>query len=267
MMALHACRSAASIAAFRAASARPIVVTITGTDLYRDLPSKPETARSLDIADRIVVLQEEAARALEPRWRAKTDVIFQSARPLPTQRKGNGRLDCVAVGHLRDEKDPRTIFRAFAELPAGLALRFRHIGAPLDEALGKAAFDLQSRDNRYRYLGALPHGLTRSALKAAHLLVHPSKMEGGANVVVEAITSGTPVLASRIPGNVGMLGADYSGYFEPGDAPGLARCIVQAAEEPEYLARLRRECAARRPLFIPTAESRAVRRLVASLVA
>ena len=68
-------------------------------------------------------------------------------------------------------------------------------------------------------------------------------MEGGANVIVEAVTAGTPVVASRIPGNVGMLGRDYRGYFEPGDARGLARLLVRALEEPAFLRGLRVQCA------------------------
>jgi glycosyltransferase involved in cell wall biosynthesis len=58
----------------------------------------------------------------------------------------------------------------------------------------------------YRWLGALPHESTRRRIQAAHVLVHSSRMEGGAHVVIEAVTSGTPVLASRIPGNLGLLG-------------------------------------------------------------
>ena len=268
MIALHARRSAASIAAYREGEARhPLAVILTGTDLYKDLPASQEASASLDAADCIVVLQEAAPHLLAPRWRAKSEVIFQSARMLAPQRKARGRLDCVVVGHLREEKDPRTLFRALAQVPAELPVTVRHIGAPLDHALGESAFALQARDSRYRYSGGLPRGLVRAALKSAHVLIHPSVMEGGANVVVEAVTSGTPVLASRVSGNVGMLGRDYGGYFEVGDASGLAARIVQALEEPGYLGRLDAECARRRPLFSPEAEARAIRGLVARLLA
>ena len=98
------------------------------------------------------------------------------------------------------------------------------------------------------------------------MLVHPSVVEGGANVVVEAITSGTPVIASRISGNVGMLGPDYPGYFEPRDAAGLAEALRRALESPQYLRSLRASCRRRRPLFTPAAESRAVHRFVAALL-
>lgn len=268
MIALHARRSAASIERFHQQGAgKRLAVVLTGTDLYKDLPESAEAARSLDLAERIVVLQDDAPRLLRPEWRAKTQVIFQSAVRLASKRKPRDRLDCIMVGHLRDEKDPLTLFGALAEIPAGVPIRVRHIGAALDPKLARAARALARQDPRYRYSGALPRGLTRAAIARAHCLVHPSIVEGGANVIVEAITSGTWVIASRISGNVGMLGADYPGYFEPRDASGLARCLVQALEAPRY----RRELAAasnkRRSLFIPGREARAVRNLVEALLA
>jgi glycosyltransferase involved in cell wall biosynthesis len=171
------------------------------------------------------------------------------------------------VGHLREEKDPRTLFEAMRRIPPELAIRVRHIGAPLDPALGDAARTLAQEDPRYRYVGALPHGLTRAAIQRAHLLIHPSVVEGGANVIVEAVTAGTPVIASRISGNVGMLGRDYPGFFAPRDAKALAKRLVQALEEPGMLACLRSACARRKRLFRPQAEAAAVHRLAADLLA
>jgi len=267
MVALHARRSAESIARFHEArGSRHLAVVLSGTDLYRDLPGSPEARHSLDVAGRIVVLQDEARRALEPRWRRKAQVIFQSTEPIARATKNHRGLLCVAVGHLRDEKDPRTLFAAVEQLPAGLPIRIRHIGEALDPELGAQARALAAREPRYEFLGALPRARTRSAIARANLLVHPSKMEGVANVVVEAVMSATPVLASGIPGNVGMLGRGYPGYFRVGDASDLARHLVQACEDPRYLAAMSRACAGRRPLFAPAAEARAIRALARSLV-
>ncbi len=268
LIALHARRSAPSVAQFRArAPGRRIAVVLTGTDLYKDLPDSQEAARSLELADRIVVLQEDASRLLPETWRAKSQVIFQSARALAPRRKPRDRLDCVVVGHLREEKDPLTLFRALELIPRDAPIGVRHIGAALDPELGKAARALARSDPRYRYSGALPRGLTRAAIARAHCLVHPSVVEGGANVIVEAVTSGTWVLASRISGNVGMLGADYPGYFEPRDASGLAGCLVQALEEPSYRRKLAAAGNKRGPLFIPAREALAMRNLVEALLA
>jgi putative glycosyltransferase (TIGR04348 family) len=268
LIALHARRSAESIARFHAeARGRRMAVVLTGTDLYKDLPGNVEAAASLDMADRIVVLQDDALRLLRAKWRRKAGVIFQSAPILARRAKPRGRLDCVVVGHLREEKDPRTLFDAMERLAPELAIRVRHIGAPLDPALGDLARGLARSDRRYRYAGALPHGLARAAIRSAHLLVHPSVVEGGANVIVEAITAGTPVLASRISGNIGMLGRDYPGFFEPRDAAGLAARLALALEDPRELACLRSACEERKPLFRPRAEASAIAGLAAALVA
>ena len=267
MIALHARHSAPSIARFHEAKgSRHLAVVLTGTDLYRDLPGSAEARHSLDVAGHIVVLQDEARRALHPRWRRKAQVIFQSTEPVASERRNDRGILCVAVGHLRDEKDPGTLFAAVEQLPAGLPIRIRHIGEALDANLGAKAKALAAREPRYEYRGALPRGRTRAAIARANILVHPSKMEGGANVVVEAVTSRTAVIASGIPGNIGMLGRSYPGYFRVGDASGLARRLVQACEDPRYLAALSRACATRRPLFAPAAEARAVRALAKSLL-
>lgn len=121
-------------------------------------------------------------------------------------------------------------------------------------------------DRRFRWNGPLPHGLARSAIRDAHLLVHPSVMEGGANVIVEAITAGTPVVASRVSGNVGMLGRNYPGYFEVGDAQGLARLLASLVRDPAALRALRQACGDRRKLFSPVRERQALRRLVLGLL-
>jgi putative glycosyltransferase (TIGR04348 family) len=268
MIALHARRSAESIARFHERSGgRRMAVVLTGTDLYKDLPESREAAASLDRASRVVVLQDDALRLLAAKWKRKAEVIFQSAPLLARRAKPRGRLDCVVVGHLREEKDPRTLFEALRRIPPELAIRIRHIGAPLDAALGEAARALAQDDPRYRYSGALSHGLTRAAIQRAHVLVHPSVVEGGANVIVEAITAGTPVIASRISGNVGMLGRIYPGLFEPRDAGDLARRLVRALEDPRELPCLRSACERRKRLFRPQAEAASIRALAAALLA
>jgi len=268
MVALHARKSADSVASWRERTpGRGLAVVLTGTDLYRDLPGSREAAASLDAADRIAVLQDDAHGLLAAPWREKADVIFQSAPLLRARSRPRDRLECVVAGHLREEKDPATLFEAMRRLPRTLPIRMRHFGAPNDAALAAGARELQDHDERYRYVGAVPRGLVRSALGASHLLVHPSVVEGGANVVVEAVTCGASVIASRISGNVGMLGPGYPGYFEARDASGLASLLVRAWEEPTFLRRLGAACRERRDLFRPEAEARAVRRLVQGLLA
>jgi putative glycosyltransferase (TIGR04348 family) len=266
-IALHARRSAGSVVRLKSSRpATPVVLVISGTDLYRDLPVSAEARRTLELADRIVVLQEDALVHVPREHLGKCEVIFQSSPRLATARKPRGRLDCVAVGHLREEKDPRTLWAAISLLDPRIPIRVRHIGAALDPALERGAREIMDRDSRYRWSGALPHGLARTAIRRAHLLVHPSTMEGGANVIAEAITAGTPVLASRVSGNIGMLGRNYPGYFAVGDAGGLARLLESCLEDAMALPGLRRACEERRSLFSPARERMAVRQLLRQLV-
>jgi len=266
LIALHARRSHAAIATWRERfPGRPIVVVLTGTDLYRDLPGDAAANESLALADRLVVLQQEGLRALPSPYRRKARLIYQSARGLAPTVKAHTRLNCVMVGHLRKEKDPLTALRAWERLPAAAPISLTHIGAVLDADLGAAVRAFARREPRYRWLGARPHGWTRQAIRRAHLLLIPSLMEGGANVIVEAVTAGTPVLASRMPGNVGMLGRGYAGYFPVGDDWALARLLLRCTGDLTFLRQLDVACRERRPLFDPRREQAALHSLLGEL--
>jgi putative glycosyltransferase (TIGR04348 family) len=268
MIALHARRSAASVAAWRAATPRrPLVLVLTGTDLYRDIDIDPAAASSLAAADRLVVLNQLGAQRLPPALRARCRVVLQSCPERQTLLHTGRHLRALMVGHLRAEKDPQTYFRAARRLAARPDILLDHIGQALDTALGGEATALAQTHPQYRWLGALPHARTRERIQKAHLLVHPSRMEGGAHVVIEAVRSGTPVLASRIDGNVGLLGDDYSGYFPPGDDAALATLLERSRDDADMLPALRQQIAPRAPRFAPAAERAALHAIVAELLA
>ncbi len=251
MIALHARRSANAIAAYaQAYPRRPLIVVLTGTDLYRDIHTDPNARYSLELASALVVLQEAGLNELPQHLRAKAEVIYQSASALEAATPAVISQQCTVsmVGHLREEKDPLTFMRA-VELVQHPHLHFIHIGSATDPLLEQEARALQGRNPRYKWLGNLMHDHTRELLRNSRLTVIASKMEGGANVIAEAVTSGVPVLASDISGNRGMLGNDYSGYFPVGDSRALALMIERAATDTVFHALLQRQCAARAPLF------------------
>ena len=277
MLALHARRSAPSVLTWAHAkapnnsngTAPGLAVVLTGTDLYRDILSDPEAQRSLQLAQRLVLLQERAPDALPAPLRARASVIFQSTPTRQTLHKmpATQGLRAVMVGHLREEKSPETLFEAARLIAAADSIRLDHIGAGLDPALAAQAQATAAACPHYRWLGGLPHETTRKRIQRAHVLVHASRMEGGAHVVMEAVCSGTPVLASRIAGNVGMLGADYAGYFDWGNAHALLALLQRCRSSPAFYALLQSQCAARAPLFSPQAEQAALLALVRGLVA
>ena len=253
LIALHARRSAAALAAFNDAHPdRPALLVLTGTDLYRDIHGDAAAQASLARAHALVVLQPRGLDELPDDVHAKTHVIYQSA---PRLRPARPRmpLDVAMIGHLREEKDPQAFMDA-ARLVGTPGVRLVHIGAALDPALGRRAQETQAATPVYRWLGALPHMATRRRLRHCHAMVIASTMAGGANVIIEAVTSGVPVLASHIAGNAGMLGDDYAGFFPPGDAKALAGLIQRSVLDPRFADRLRRQCAARARLFATAAE-------------
>ncbi|MCX7275127.1 MAG: selenoneine biosynthesis selenosugar synthase SenB [Burkholderiales bacterium] len=264
MIALHARRSADSIARF-AATGAPVAVVLTGTDLYRDIQQDPDAIRSLTLASRLVLLQSEGRSALPADVRERACVIHQSARTLTPRAPRVRHFDLVMVGHVRPEKDPLTALRALGLLdptdPVRQRLRLLHIGGDRDPALYRAMADLAARDGRLRLLGALTHAQARRQIARARALILPSLMEGGANVLIEAVTSGVPVLASRIDGSIGMLGADYPGFFPVGDAAALADLIARLQDDPAFGAQLLARCQARAALFEPARERAAVQAL------
>lgn len=265
MIALHARRSAAAIERF-AAAGRPVAVVLTGTDLYRDIRQDSSAQRSLELADRLVCLQERGPDELPAALHPRTEVIYQSARTLRPGVPRRRTVDLLLIGHLRPEKDPMTAVRALARLDDP-ALRLVHVGDMKDRSCGDAFAAAVVADPRIELRGMLPHADTRQLIRRGRLLLLPSLMEGGANVLIEAVTCGVPVLASRIPGSVGMLGDDYEGYFPVGDDAALAALVARCQADSGFLGRLRAQCAVRAPLFAPERERRAVRALARGLLA
>ena len=267
MIALHARRSADSVAAWRQAHpVRPLALVLTGTDLYRDIATDSAAQTSLQLADRLVVLNQLGLQQLPAALRAKGLVCLQSSSARSRRIKTSRHLRALMVGHLRDEKSPQTFFAAARLLADRNDILLDHIGADLDPALGAEARALAIDNPRYRWLGALPHGATRARIQAAHVLVHASRMEGGAHVVIEAVVSGTPVIASRIAGNIGLLGADYAGYFEWGGAGALASLLQRARDDAAMLPTLQAQCTAREPLFSPAHERQTLHDLLDDLL-
>lgn len=256
LVALHARKSHLSIINFRRHNpSAPIIVALTGTDLYRDLKRNHRAQESLDISTRIVVLQPKAIEELRPSWRKKTRVIYQSVEYTQTSTSAqsnsakrrqsnavaqtNGNFDVCVIGHLRAVKDPFRTAMAARSLPDSSKIRVLQIGGAMTAAMAKRALKEMDTNERYRWLDEQPQSRVRSILSKSSLCVLSSRLEGGANVLSEAIAASVPIIASRVDGNVGILGKDYPGYFEVGDTRQLTRLLTRAENSPGYLAELR----------------------------
>jgi len=154
LIALHARRSHESIVRFKQ-TGKPLIVVLTGTDLYRDLPDSPQAQQSLALADRLIVLQEAALDEL-PAHRGKTRVVYQSADPRLAHQPPKAPFRVAVIAHLRAEKDPMRAAAALEQLP-DRDVEIVQVGEALDSRLGAEAEQMMKRDPRYRWLGSLPH--------------------------------------------------------------------------------------------------------------
>ena len=264
MLALHARRSFASIRAFAERyPSRPLLLTLTGTDLYRDIHEDTDAQQALELAHRLIVLQDRGADELPPHLAAKTRVIYQSAPDIARQPAPPNTFEVLVIGHLRTEKDPFRAALATAYMPEHSQIRVTHLGRALADDMAETAELAQSKLTRWTWAGDVPHSNVLKRLARAHLLIISSVMEGGANVICEALAADVPVLASDIPGNVGMLGADYPGYFPVGDERRLAKLLSMAEHDPDFYADLVSCARQRRGLMRPEQEASRLRQAVA----
>ena len=267
MVALHARKSHRSIARFRKRYPKaPLVVALTGTDLYHDLRTSALARRSLALASRLVVLQPSGLIALPRRFRAKARVIRQSAVcPVRGIRPRPDVFEVCVLAHLRPVKDPLRAARAARRLPVSSRVRILHAGAALDAASAARARAEARANPRYAWLGPLSRARALRLLARCRLLVLTSRLEGGANVVSEALACGVPVLSSRIDGSVGILGAGYPGFFAVGDTDGLAALLWRAETDARFYRRLASRGRSAARLLDPVAEARSWRRLLLEL--
>jgi putative glycosyltransferase (TIGR04348 family) len=268
LVALHARKSHRSIARFRKGHPRaPLVVALTGTDLYHDLRTSALARRSLALASRLVVLQPLGLAELPKPFRVKARVIRQSA-VCPVRRivPRAGVFEVCVLAHVRPVKDPLRAALAARRLPAASRVRILHAGGALDSRSAARARAEARANPRYVWLGALSRGRALRLLARCRLLVLTSRLEGGANVVSEALACGVPVLSSRIDGSVGILGAAYPGYFRVGDAVGLAALLRRAETDARFYRRLVARCRSLARLVDPAAEARSWRRLLREMM-
>lgn len=169
---------------------------------------------------------------------------------------GDGPLEILAVGTLHEVKGQAVLVDACRELTArGVAMRARFVGDGPDRAMLTERIAAAGLDGRVQLLGTRTRAEIADLLAVTDVLVAPSvptrsgKREGIPVVLMEAMASGVPVVASRLSGIPEIVRDGENGrLFPPGDASALADALVELARDSalrDRLGRAARETAVR----------------------
>lgn len=261
---LHAWRNAQAVHDFTTRFPdRPCILALTGTDIYQFIDSAPDiTLSSIRAATHLVGLNDQAKYRLPVDQREKLTIIFQSCQFHNVRPRPQKHFEICVAGHLREEKDPLRPALAVRALPSSSKIKVAHYGKAFNLRWQQQARLETARNRRYQWCGEiLPAQLINSYARAS-LLIQPSYMEGGANTVSEALTAHLPVVASRIAGNVGLLGEDYPGLFEPGNTEELRQLLLRAEKDKRFYRELDESCRSKRHAFSRACETSAWQKLL-----
>ncbi|MCJ2182495.1 glycosyltransferase [Novosphingobium sp. 1949] len=135
----------------------------------------------------------------------------------------------VTPGALIARKGQQLVLQALIHLPdARLALA----GAGEDEARLKAEAQILGVADRVHFLGQVSHDILPTLLCAADVMVLPSASEGLANVWIEALASGTPIVVPDIGGAREVVRSDTAGRIAPRSADAIAEAIRSILDHP-----------------------------------
>ena len=240
LVALNAEKSHHVVAGCRANVRTPVVVALTGTDLYPELSMT--SLASLEMADRIVVHQHKALARLPEPYQSKACIIPFSIPDHPAlvknQKADENNFTVCVVGHLRAVKDPMRTARAARLLPAGSRIRVLHAGAILERRFAKEVEREEAENPRYRWLGLLAKDEACQLIASSDLFALTSLQEGGGCAMNEAAAAQTPIVASHNDASTSLLGEDFPGLFPFGDTAKLSALLLRCESEPAFCCQL-----------------------------
>ncbi|HVZ48426.1 MAG TPA: glycosyltransferase, partial [Gemmatimonadaceae bacterium] len=223
------------LSAALSARARPLVVTLHGSDV--------RLARSGVVGPAMYrfVARRAAAVTAVSSWLANTATAFApgvpvSVAPMPADialfgpGAGTRAPRMLFVGRLNAQKGIRDLVEALPHVH-GVALDV--VGDGPDRAAVEQLAAARGVSGRIRWHGALPQTAVAPLYREAALVAVPSREEGLGLVAVEALLSGTPVVAYRSGGLTDLITHEETGLLvEPGDVDAFGNALVALVSDP-----------------------------------
>lgn len=265
LIAIHAVKSAPSLQQWKQQTNKPCVLVLGGTDIYKDQNTHPKTYKqSLTLADKIIVLESLAFKKVPKKYQQKTNIIPQSATAIKERKtKQTNLFQICIVGHLRETKNPFFTIEQIHE--TDLPLKIIHIGKPLEEDLSPIARNWETKDKRYTWTGNISHQESLQLIEQSNILSHPTLVDSGPSALIESLSLQTPIIASNIDGNRGILGDDYEGVFDLKHPDKFLELIEKSLHNPDFYQKLEEQCKKQSKLFTKAKEKKALKNLLISL--
>lgn len=243
---IHANWSAVGAIAGMAAAvtSTPVVTTLRGTDVKRLRGSLVDRLllRLCLRTNAFVICVSESVRdqvlQLHPH-RARNVLVIPNGvdEGLLSIRRSYDRaqdrpLRIVSVGSLVPGKGMELLLRATRIVRDRDNVRVTIIGDGPERARLNELISASDLAGCVRLPGIIPPAEIAEHLAKADVFVLASHFEGRPNALLEAMASGLPAIASRIPGVIDLLNDGATGLlFEPGDAEALAACLLRLTRD------------------------------------
>ena len=227
---------------------RPVSITLRGTESVhlRSPRLRRRVMAAVSRADRVFSVSDSLRRLLVDHGAppAKIEVIGNGVdlnRFRPIDRgEARARLDLppsarvlVSVGGLVERKGFHRVIDVLPQLLQRVPdLQYLVIGGPGPACdMSAQLHDQVARlglTRQVRFLGALPPDALPAVLSAADVFVLATRYEGWANVFLEAMACGLPVVTTRVGGNAEVVSAPELGTLVPFDDP---QALVAALDD------------------------------------
>ena len=219
---------------------KPVVITVQGSDVFQASKIrlvKEFTRIVLSKANKVIALSNSLLREATMMGVPLSNIqVIPNGVDVKLFPMGASQREplIVFVGSLIERKGVEYLILAFHKLreqwPQG---KLKIIGDGNQNSYLRNLVNSLGLENRVEFLGNQPQSVVSSWLRNAQVLVLPSIEEGLGVVLLEALSSGTPCVGSKVGGIADVITPEVGILVPPADSQKLAEAIYQLVRDPQ----------------------------------